>query len=86
MERRAIRAPLHFDAYEGELVWLMTVAGAAGLGRALQRDSVRGLRSAFWLRLLRLGRGWFGFVRLTGVQGTNWIDHRGRDRLRVVKL
>jgi hypothetical protein len=31
------------------------------------------------LRLLRLrlGRGWFGFVRLTGVCATNWIDHTG---------
>jgi hypothetical protein len=61
---------------------LMTVAGVAGLCRALQRDSVRGLRSAFLLRLLRLGRGWFGFVRLTGVEATNWIDHRGGDRRR----
>jgi hypothetical protein len=64
------------DSSRSELVGLMTVAGAAGLGRALQRDSVRGLRSAFLLRLLRLGCGWFGFVRLTGVQATNWIDHR----------
>jgi hypothetical protein len=70
-----MRPSLHFflvSTVRGVEVWVLT-SGAPGAARALERDCVRGLRSALLLGLLRFGCVRFGgFVDVTGV-GVDWI-------------
>jgi hypothetical protein len=58
---------------------LFTVAVVIGIARTFQRDLIRRLRSALFLRRLRFGRGRFsGHRYLAGVCTADWIYHTGQ--------
>jgi hypothetical protein len=58
--------------FEVKLVELFVVAGTLGIARTLERHSIRRLRNALLLRLLRLGRGRIG--GFAGVAGLGTAD------------
>src|SRR6266446_2875904 len=67
-----------FNPFAVKLIALATVAVVVDVARALQRDLVRGLRSAFLLRLLRLrfwGGRFSGFAGEAGVCTADRVHH-----------
>ncbi len=64
------------NAFEGlSWCWLFAVAVVVDVARALQRDLVRGLRTALLLRKLGGGGRFGGFVGVTDVCTADWIHH-----------